>query len=173
MTGPKIITFTTDFGTTDSFVGQMKGAALSVHRDLCLVDLCHEVPAQDVSAGAYLLETGYGAFPEGTVHVAVVDPGVGSARRAVAVAARRGRHRQSVRLLSRDRRQVGRDIGVFRHSISRCFQKNVSARRRTFRMPNAVDFQRGFVSTHFSESTGSVKKPSISRRISADASSIT
>jgi S-adenosylmethionine hydrolase len=87
MASPGIITFTTDFGASDSFVGQMKGAALSIDPDLRLIDLCHEIPAQNVAAGAYVLETGYGAFPRGTVHVAVVDPGVGTSRRAVAVAA--------------------------------------------------------------------------------------
>lgn len=82
---PRLLTLTTDFGNRDSYVGQMKGAALSVAPDLCIVDLCHEVPAQQIAAGAYVLETGYAAFPEGTVHLAVVDPGVGTERRAIAV----------------------------------------------------------------------------------------
>ncbi|HXV75193.1 MAG TPA: SAM-dependent chlorinase/fluorinase [Candidatus Polarisedimenticolaceae bacterium] len=86
----KIITLTTDFGQRDSFVGQMKGAALSVDPEARLVDLCHGVPPHDVRAGSYLLETGYNAFPDGTVHVVVVDPGVGTDRRLVAVHA--GRH---------------------------------------------------------------------------------
>ncbi len=82
-----IVTLTTDFGVHDSYVGQMKGAVLSVDAGLRVVDLCHEVPAQRIDAGAYVLETGYAAFPEGTVHVAVVDPGVGTSRRALAVRA--------------------------------------------------------------------------------------
>jgi S-adenosylmethionine hydrolase len=86
----KIITLTTDFGDTDPYVGQMKGAALTIDPDVRLVDLCHGVPAHDVRAGSYLLEIGYGAFPAGTVHVAVVDPGVGTDRRMVAVQA--GQH---------------------------------------------------------------------------------
>jgi len=81
------VTLTTDFGQGDSYVGQMKGAVLSVDRGIRIVDLSHEVPAQRIDAGAYVLETGYSAFPEGTVHVAVVDPGVGTSRRAVAVRA--------------------------------------------------------------------------------------
>jgi S-adenosylmethionine hydrolase len=80
-----IVTLTTDFGHRDSYVGQMKGAALAVASSLELVDLCHAVPPHDVSAGAYLLETGYAAFPEGTTHLAVVDPGVGTRRRALVV----------------------------------------------------------------------------------------
>jgi len=83
----KIITLLTDFGDRDTYVGQMKGAALAIEPDARLVDLCHEVPAHDVRAGAFLLETGYAAFPPGTVHVAVVDPGVGTDRRMVAVRA--------------------------------------------------------------------------------------
>jgi S-adenosylmethionine hydrolase len=83
----KIITLTTDFGGADSYVGQMKGAALTIDPDVRLVDLCHGVPPQDVRAGSYVLESGYGAFPAGTVHVAVVDPGVGTDRRMVAVQA--------------------------------------------------------------------------------------
>lgn len=88
MARPTIITFCTDFGTHDNFVGQMKGAALAIAPELQLVDLCHAVPPHDVAAGAFILETGFRAFPPGTVHVAVVDPGVGTPRRAVAVKTR-------------------------------------------------------------------------------------
>jgi S-adenosylmethionine hydrolase len=87
MTPTKIITLTTDFGQRDSYVGQMKGAALGVAPEVRLVDLCHEVPPQQVRSGAYILETGYRAFPSGTIHVVVVDPGVGTDRRMLAVEA--------------------------------------------------------------------------------------
>jgi S-adenosylmethionine hydrolase len=86
---PRIITFTTDFGTSDTYAGQLHGAARSVCPDAILVDLTHEVPAHDVAAGAYLLDSGYRAFPRGTIHVAVVDPGVGTSRRAVGVRSER------------------------------------------------------------------------------------
>jgi S-adenosylmethionine hydrolase len=86
----KLITLTTDFGPGSSYVGQMKGAVLSVDGDIRIVDLCHDVPPQQIAAGAYLLESGYAHFPRGAVHVAVVDPGVGTARRAIA--ARIGDH---------------------------------------------------------------------------------
>lgn len=85
MARPRIITLCTDFGLRDNFVGQMKGAALAVDPGLRVVDLCHDVPPQNIAAGAFALETGCGAFPPGTVHVAVVDPGVGTTRRAIAV----------------------------------------------------------------------------------------
>jgi S-adenosylmethionine hydrolase len=90
MTSSKIITLTTDFGQLDSYVGQMKGAVLSIEPDARVIDLCHEVPAHDVRSASYVLETGYDVFPEGTIHVVVVDPGVGTDRRMVAVHA--GRH---------------------------------------------------------------------------------
>jgi len=85
-----IITLLTDFGTADTYVGQMKGAILSVAPSCALVDLTHAVPAQDVQAGAFLLWTAVTAFPAGSIHLAVVDPGVGSARHAIAVQTQRG-----------------------------------------------------------------------------------
>lgn len=76
-----IVTLTTDFGTHDPYVGMMKGVLLSIARDTTVVDLTHEVPAQDVSTAAWILKHSADYFPSGTVHVAVVDPGVGSLRR--------------------------------------------------------------------------------------------
>jgi S-adenosylmethionine hydrolase len=81
----KIITLTTDFGLQDAFVGTMKGVILGIAPDARLVDLTHDVPPFDVRAGAYALYAAYRYFPAETIHLAVVDPGVGSARRAVAV----------------------------------------------------------------------------------------
>ncbi len=66
----------------------MKGVILGIAPDIRIVDLTHEVPPQDVRAGAYLLRSAVPYFPPGTIHVAVVDPGVGSARRALVVATR-------------------------------------------------------------------------------------
>lgn len=85
-----LVTLTTDFGLRDTFVGEMKGAALDIAPELTFVDLTHEVPPHDVRAGAALLGRGYAAFPPGTIHVAVVDPGVGTARRGIVV--RTARH---------------------------------------------------------------------------------
>lgn len=81
----KIITLTTDFGTADGYVGAMKGVILSLASDVTLVDISHDVPPQDVRHGAHLLATVAPYFPVGTVHVAVIDPGVGSARRGIAL----------------------------------------------------------------------------------------
>lgn len=80
-----IITLLTDFGTKDPFVGVMKGVILSICPNSRLVDLSHEVPSQSVLTGAFLLRSSIDYFPKGTVHLAVVDPGVGSARKAVAL----------------------------------------------------------------------------------------
>lgn len=79
-----VVTLITDFGLCDSFVGVMKGVVLSRCPGARIVDITHSVPAGDVRAGAFALLTAYRYFPRGTVHVAVVDPGVGSDRRAIA-----------------------------------------------------------------------------------------
>jgi S-adenosylmethionine hydrolase len=89
-TSPIIVTLLSDFGMADTYVGQMKGAILAVAPNATLVDLTHEVPAQDLRSGAFHLWAAVEAFPAGTVHVAVVDPGVGTGRRAVAALSRRG-----------------------------------------------------------------------------------
>ncbi len=80
-----MITLTTDFGLSDAFVGTMKGVILSLARQAEIVDICHSVPAQNIVVGALLLEEAYSYFPAGTIHVAVVDPGVGSSRAALAI----------------------------------------------------------------------------------------
>ena len=82
-----IITLITDFGLADSYVGAMKGVILSIAPQATIVDISHAIPAQDVRFAAWVLYTAYETFPEGTIHCAVVDPGVGSQRRAVAVQA--------------------------------------------------------------------------------------
>jgi hypothetical protein len=80
-----VITLTTDFGTRDWFVGTMKGVVLGIQPRAKVVDITHEVPAGNIRGGAFALAAACRFFPKGTVHVAVVDPGVGSARRAIAV----------------------------------------------------------------------------------------
>ena len=80
-----LITLLTDFGTADTFVGSMKGAILGINPEARIVDLTHQVPAHNIRSGAYLLQTATRYFPPGTIHIAVVDPGVGSARRPLLV----------------------------------------------------------------------------------------
>ena len=78
-----IITLTTDFGLNDHFVGTVKGAILSIAPDTEIVDICHSVQAFDILDGALVLAQAYSYFPTRTVHLVVVDPGVGSARRPI------------------------------------------------------------------------------------------
>jgi S-adenosylmethionine hydrolase len=75
-----IVTLTTDFGLADGYVGQLWGVILGIDRALTVVDITHAVPPQAVATGGFLLAAAAGAFPAGTVHVLVVDPGVGTAR---------------------------------------------------------------------------------------------
>jgi S-adenosylmethionine hydrolase len=95
-----VISLLTDFGSGDYFVGAMKGVILSINPKAVLVDLTHETAAQDVAAGAFTLLAAYRVFPPGTIHVAVVDPGVGSARRPIVVS-------------TADQLFVGPDNGIF------------------------------------------------------------
>jgi S-adenosylmethionine hydrolase len=87
--GMPTIALLSDFGLVDHYVGAMKGAVLTVCPDATLVDVVHELPAHDVEAGALALDASYRHFPAGTVFLAVVDPGVGTERRPVALGAGR------------------------------------------------------------------------------------
>lgn len=77
-----VITLTTDFGTGSPYAAAMKGVMLSINPDATLIDITHDIPAQDVRRGAVVLDDVAERFPDGTIHVAVVDPGVGT-RRAI------------------------------------------------------------------------------------------
>ena len=84
---PTLITLTTDFGLRDAYAGVMKGVILSRAPDATIIDLTHEIAPQDVLEAAFVFESAWRFFPAGTVHVVVVDPGVGTERRRIAVAA--------------------------------------------------------------------------------------
>src|ERR1700730_1906180 len=101
-----LITLTTDFGTRDPWVGIMKGVILGICPEARLVDLTHEIAPQDVLEAAMALESATRFFPEGTVHLAVVDPGVGGSRHPMA--ARAGGHLF-----------VGPDNGLFTFALER------------------------------------------------------
>jgi S-adenosylmethionine hydrolase len=79
-----IVTLLTDFGLDDAYVGSMKGAILAVHAKASVIDITHTVRPFAVLQGAFLLDSAWRSFPAGTVHVAVVDPGVGTSRKAIA-----------------------------------------------------------------------------------------
>jgi S-adenosylmethionine hydrolase len=80
------LTLLSDFGLSDGYVGMMKGAITQVNASLNVIDLTHQIPPQNIALARFTLMTAYPYFPAGTVHVAVVDPGVGGTRRAIALA---------------------------------------------------------------------------------------
>ncbi len=86
MPGP-VITLLSDFGLSDSYVGAMKGVISTICPGASIVDITHEAPPQDLLQGAFLLSTAWRFFPSGTVHVSVVDPGVGTERKPLLVQA--------------------------------------------------------------------------------------
>lgn len=79
----RIITLTTDFGTSDTYVGIMKGVILSINPKAQIVDLTHAIPPQDIYEAAFSIYAARSYFPKGTIHIIVVDPGVGSDRQAI------------------------------------------------------------------------------------------
>src|SRR5918996_3700497 len=79
-----VIALLSDFGTQDHYAGTMKGVILGICPDVTLVDITHDIPAHDITAGALELAGSYRYFPAGTIFLTVVDPGVGSARRGIA-----------------------------------------------------------------------------------------
>jgi len=157
-----IITFVSDFGDSDWFVGVVHGVLHSIHPKAHVVDLTHAIPPGQVGRGAFVLEAAAPDFPPGTVHLAVVDPGVGTSRRALAVSAR-GQH------------FVGPDNGILEWALSdpkaqvhelvetRFFRQPVS---RTFHgrdvfAPVAAHLARGERIEHFGPKLGDpVRLPS-------------
>ncbi|MEG4802661.1 SAM-dependent chlorinase/fluorinase [Microcoleus sp. ARI1-B5] len=85
MSKNRIITLLTDFGLSDVYVGVMKGAIAQIDPQLKVIDITHQIPSQNIAAARFCLMTAFAYFPPETVHVAVVDPGVGSKRRGVAI----------------------------------------------------------------------------------------
>lgn len=106
MSEGSIITLTTDFGVKDPFVGEMKGVILTLNRSAVIVDITHDIASYDIHEGALVVGESHRYFPQGSIHVAVVDPGVGSARRPIVAEA--GGHYF-----------VGPDNGLFSLPLSR------------------------------------------------------
>ena len=80
-----IITLTTDFGLTDAYVATMKGVMLGINPEVKLVDICHTIRPQNTRQAAFVLGTACQFFPPGTIHLVVVDPGVGTERRGIII----------------------------------------------------------------------------------------
>jgi S-adenosylmethionine hydrolase len=125
MKHPPIITLTTDFGLADAYVGALKGVLLSLNPAVTIVDITHQVRPQQVAQAAFLLGQVLPYFPVGTIHVVVVDPGVGTARRALALA-------------TPDMLLVGPDNGVLSAALPEV------TRRRAGRQPGDVELAEGY-----------------------------
>ncbi len=80
-----IITLTTDFGESDYYVAMMKGVILSINPDATIIDVTHQIPAHSIKEGSLIIKSSYIYFTSGTVHIGVVDPGVGGKRRPIAI----------------------------------------------------------------------------------------
>ena len=104
MERPPVITMTTDFGQYDGYVGTMKGVIHTLLPDAKVVDISHEVAPQQINEGAFILYRAYRYFPASAVHIAVVDPGVGSSRRPIVLTTRHGTF-------------VGPDNGIFTYIL--------------------------------------------------------
>jgi S-adenosyl-L-methionine hydrolase (adenosine-forming) len=87
---PALLTLLSDFGDRDVYVGVMKGVIAQIHPLIRVVDLTHQIPPQNIAAARFCLMNAYPYFPVGTVHLAVVDPGVGSKRKAIAIKLSKG-----------------------------------------------------------------------------------
>ncbi len=83
----RTVTLLTDFGLRDHYVAALKGVMLSLNPNLSFVDISHGIPPQDIMSGAFTLGQAYSWFPPGTIHLAVVDPGVGTSRKAILLSA--------------------------------------------------------------------------------------
>jgi S-adenosyl-L-methionine hydrolase (adenosine-forming) len=129
---PSVITLTTDFGETDHFVGAMKGVILSLAPEATVVDISHQVTRYDLLEGAFTIWQAYRYFPKGTVHVVVVDPGVGTRRRPILAEAGGGH------------RFVGPDNGVFSLVLSGPESEKAKVRELTARKYWRAEVSRTF-----------------------------
>ncbi len=109
-----IITLLTDFGTKDHYAASLKGVILGINPRVSLVDITHQVSPQDVTEGAFLLGSAFSFFPRGTIHVAVVDPGVGGPRKPILV-------------VTSNHYFIGPDNGIFTFVLQREKAKKVLA----------------------------------------------
>jgi S-adenosylmethionine hydrolase len=119
------ITLLTDFGTADYFVAAVKGVILAANPKARIVDITHDIPPQDIEAAAFTLLAAYSLFPAGTIHMAVVDPGVGSTRKPILIHT----HRQFF---------VGPDNGIFSYACD----SRADSSRKIFQLRNEHYFRR-------------------------------
>jgi S-adenosylmethionine hydrolase len=118
-----MITLLTDFGTADHFIGTMKGVIASIAPSTPVTDITHEVPPYSISQAAFLLEQSWPYFPKGTIHVAIVDPGVGSERRPLLIEAQ-------------GHTFIGPDNGLFSFLLATAKPKTRHLNQPKFWLPN-------------------------------------
>jgi S-adenosylmethionine hydrolase len=121
-----LITLLTDFGSADYYVAAMKGVILAANPQARIVDITHEIPPQDIEAAAFTSLAAQPAFPTGTIHVAVVDPGVGSSRRPILIQTPQASF-------------VGPDNGIFSYVFERAL--NSGAAPKLFHLTNSKYFR--------------------------------
>ena len=122
----RLVTLITDFGNSDYFIGAVKGVILSANPEIHIVDITHDIPPQDIEAAAFTLLAAYPSFPPDAIHVAGIDPGVGSSRRAILIKTPGGYF-------------VGPDNGVFSYICNR--EKDLGATLEIFELTNAAYFR--------------------------------
>ncbi|MBM3944619.1 MAG: SAM-dependent chlorinase/fluorinase [SAR202 cluster bacterium] len=110
----RLITLTTDFGTRDGYVAAVKGVILGIFPDADIVDISHDIPPQDVAHASFVLDSAARYFPKHSIHVAVVDPGVGTDRKPLLLATPAGSF-------------IGPDNGIFTHVLNRLRIENGGA----------------------------------------------
>ena len=127
---PPLITITTDFGTRDPYVAEMKAVALRINPAATFIDISHHIAPQNVLEGAYVLGSAYRYFPPDAIHVAVVDPGVGTSRRAIL-------------LITPEGRFVGPDNGLLTYAVRHSAEYEASMRDKGFTEPVVVPVPAG------------------------------
>ena len=125
-----MITLTTDFGTRDPYVAEMKAVALGINPGATFIDISHHVAPQNILEGAYVLGSAYRFFPPDAVHVAVVDPGVGTTRRAIALSAPEGVF-------------LAPDNGLLTYALRESAEYDAAARGKAFAEPVDVPVPAG------------------------------
>lgn len=141
-----LITLTTDFGSADGFPASIKGVILGINPGAAIVDVTHEAPPQDIAHASFVLGAVAPYFPRGTVHVAVVDPGVGTERAALALRAPDGSL------------YVGPDNGVFSHVMASGGALEAASHERPFLEPGAAAVPAGW-HAHAIENPEYVRSP--------------
>lgn len=149
-----IVTLLTDFGSTDAFVASMKGVILGILPRAVIIDISHEIPPHDLRRAAQVLEATIDWFPSGTVHVVVIDPGVGTNRAALAIDAGRATF-------------VGPDNGVFGPALAKLGDRNRAylIERRWRPTPSATFHGRDLFAPAGAEIAGGAAPKSMGRRI--------